>query len=339
MSFKITKPVRMVEFFSGVGTQAMSLRDLQVPFERWKTSDWDVNTTKSYKAIHHPDDNTDYSEGMNKEELIEALYSLCISVDGKNPMTKSQISRKGEGWLREVYNCFKASHNLGSITNIHAKDLEIDEENYTTILTYSHPCQDLSVAGRQAGMKKGTGTRSGLLWEVERIINECEELGCLPTILLQENVDAIHNKKNLPDLEEWIHFLESKGYKNYWQDLNAKNYGIPQNRKRFFMISILSDEPYIFPEPIPLEYRLKDFLEDSVEEKYYINNEKSEKLIQSLIDRGALPKPEETIKTISAINKSEEYEKDIEVAGTIMARDWKGAGHQSFPHVVENNGQ
>ena len=142
-TFKITKPVRLVEGFAGIGAQAMALRDLGVDFEYWKTSDWDIWATKSYKAIHHGDDNTDYSEGMTKEELVDALCDLCISSDGKSPMTREQITRKSEKWLRETYNDFKATHNLGSITNIHAEDLEIggdaERNEYVTILTYSFP--------------------------------------------------------------------------------------------------------------------------------------------------------------------------------------------------------
>ena len=97
-------------------------------------------------------------------------------------------------------------------------------------------------------MAKGSGTRSGLLWEVERLLNEVNEL---PQILLLENVPQIHSKKNLPHFQEWIDFLSSKGYRSYWSDLNAKDYGVAQNRNRTFMISILnSDEPYIFPKTV-----------------------------------------------------------------------------------------
>ena len=114
------------------------------------------------------------------------------------------------------------------IKDINGSDLGIvDTDDYRYILTYSFPCQDLSVAGKQKGMTKGSGTRSGLLWEVERLLNECREL---PQILLMENVPQIHGKKFMKDFEEWMAFLESKGYHNYWKDLNAKNYGVAQNR-------------------------------------------------------------------------------------------------------------
>lgn len=138
-------------------------------------------------------------------------------------------------------------------------------------------------------MTKGASTRSGLLWEVERLLNELDNL---PQVLLMENVPQVHGKKNKPDFDKWIEFLKSKGYHNYWQDLNAKDYGVAQNRNRCFMVSLLSEDEYKFPEPIELQYRLKDYLENDVDDKYYINSEKANKLIISLIDRGVLPERE-----------------------------------------------
>lgn len=177
------------------------------------------------------------------------------------------------------------------ITKVHSDDLGIcDTEHFTYLLTYSFPCTDLSVAGKQAGMSKGSGTRSGLLWEVERILKEVKESnGELPQILFMENVPQVHGSKNMADFQKWIDFLESLGYVNYWQDLNAKNYGVAQNRNRTFMFSFFGDYTYKFPQPIPLEKKLKDYLEDDVDERYYINNEKTQKLINTLIDNGTLP--------------------------------------------------
>ena len=104
-----------------------------------------------------------------------------------------------------------------------------------------------------------------------------------------ENVPQVHGKKNMDDFQNWIKFLESKGYSNYWQDLNAKNYGVAQNRNRCFMVSILGNYKYEFPKPIDLTKRMKDYLEDEVDEKYYINNEKAQKLIDTLISNGTIP--------------------------------------------------
>lgn len=177
------------------------------------------------------------------------------------------------------------------ITKVHADDLNIcNTEAFTYLLTYSFPCTDLSVAGKQAGMKKGSGTRSGLLWEVERILKEIRDGGGeLPQILFMENVPQVHADANMVDFQNWIDFLTSLGYVSYWQDLNAKNYGVAQNRERCFMFSFLGEYNYHFPQPIPLKKKLKDYLEDDVDEKYYINNEKAEKLIKQLIDNGTLP--------------------------------------------------
>ena len=166
---------------------------------------------------------------------------------------------------------------VSDITQLKGEDLGIvDTDQYTYIMTYSFPCQDLSKAGKQAGM--GKGTRSGLLWEVERLLNETDNL---PQVLLMENVPDVIGTKFMPDFAKWFEYLESRGYKNYYQVLNAKDYGIPQNRERCFMVSLLGDYYYDFPEPIPLDKRLKDMLEQEVDEKYYLSDKAVEKILHS----------------------------------------------------------
>ena len=267
---EINKPIRLIELFAGIGSQAKALKKLGADFEHYKISDWEVNATASYKAIHKENDNTDYSAEFTKEQLAEILFNIGISTDGKKPMSLKEIARKNEQWKRGVYNNFKATNNIGSILNIKGADLGVvDTDKYCYIMTYSFPCQDLSLAGKGKGMAKGDNTRSGLLWEVERLLNECDEL---PQILLMENVTQVHGKNNKEHFDKWIEFLESKGYKNYWKDLNAKNFGIPQNRNRCFMVSVLGDYTYEFPKEFPLKLRLKDMLEDSVDEKFYLSD-------------------------------------------------------------------
>lgn len=169
------------------------------------------------------------------------------------------------------------NYPTSDVTQITAKDLNIiDTDKYIYILTYSFPCQSLSVAGLQEGMKKGSGTRSGLLWEVERLLDECEEL---PQVLLMENVPQVHSEDNIDDFNAWLRKLESLGYKNYYKDLNSKDFGVPQNRNRTFCVSLLGDYYYEFPDPIPLKLKLKDLLEPTVDEKYYILEKATEKLI------------------------------------------------------------
>lgn len=228
--FKIDKPIRLIELFAGIGSQAMALRDIGADFEHYRVVEFDKYAIKSYNAIH----DTDFP-------IID-------------------------------------------ITEIKGEDLGIvDTDKYCYLMTYSFPCQDLSVAGKGAGMSKGDGTRSGLLWEVERLLNETEHL---PQVLLMENVPQVHGKKNIEDFEKWIDFLKSKGYSNYWKDLNAKDYGVAQNRNRCFMVSVLGDYTYEFPQPIPLTKVMKDYLEDAVDKKYYINSEKAQMLIDKLAEKG-----------------------------------------------------
>lgn len=231
-TYKIDRPIRLIELFAGIGSQAIALRDLSADFEHYRVVEFDKYTVASYNAIHGTDFETT------------------------------------------------------DIREIRGKDLGItDTENYCYIMTYSFPCQDLSVAGKRRGMTKGSGTRSGLLWEVERLIGECTEL---PQILVMENVPQVHSEANMSDFQKWIDFLTGRGYSNYWQDLNAKDYGVAQSRKRCFMVSIRGEWNYKFPHPVQLQRTLKDYLDEEVDERYYINNEKAQKLIHKLVENGTL---------------------------------------------------
>lgn len=157
--YKITKPIRLIELFAGIGSQHEALKRLGADVEPYKVVEFDKYAIASYNAIH----------GTNFE--------------------------------------------TSDITKIAASDLEIvDTDKYEYIMTYSFPCQDLSLAGKGKGMQKGSGTRSGLLWEVERILEECENK---PQILLLENVPQVHSEENMPDFIAWQNKLESLGYTNY----------------------------------------------------------------------------------------------------------------------------
>lgn len=227
----------------------------------------------------HTNDNTDYSKGLSKDEIVEYLANKGVSADWNKPMKLEQIKRLGEDKLREIYNNIQATHNLVDISQVHGDDLDISEpDHYTYIMTYSFPCQDLSLAGLRKGMEKGSSTRSGLLWEVERILNELKAEGHLPDVLLMENVPQVHGLGNEEHFREWQLALEKMGYSNYWQDLIATDYGIPQIRNRCFMISMLGEYNYNFPLAVPLKWRLKDLLEKEVDEKYYL----SEKAVSGL---------------------------------------------------------
>ncbi len=287
-TFKIDKPIRLIELFSGVSSQAMALRDLGADFKHYLTCEWEVNAVASCKAIHFGDDNTDYSAEYSEDELIDILFDMGISANGKNALTREQISKhqNRSKWLRETYNNIKATHNLVNIMKVKGNDLGIvDTDKYIYLLTYSFPCQDLSLAGKRKGMAKGGGTRSGLLWEVERLLNEVEHL---PQLLLMENVPQVVGEENISDFQDWMRFLENKGYKNYGEILNAKDYGVAQNRERYFMVSVLGEYNYKFPQPIELTSTMKDYLELKVAPNYYIDTPKALSLIEDLINSGQL---------------------------------------------------
>ena len=168
-----------------------------------------------------------------------------------------------------------ANLNYGDISSINW-----DEVPDFDFMTYSSPCQDFSNAGKQAGGVEGSGTRSSLLWEVRKAV-----LAKKPKYLMMENVKALVSKKFLPLFRKWEQELASYGYTNYCKVLNAKDYGIPQNRERIFLVSILDErKSFTFGEPFELELRLKDMLEDKVDEKYYLAQEKVNQFISQLPD-------------------------------------------------------
>ncbi len=168
-----------------------------------------------------------------------------------------------------------ADKNYGDICNINW-----DEVPDFDFMTYSSPCQDFSNAGKQAGGEKGSGTRSSLLWEVEKAV-----IAKRPKFLMMENVKALVSNKFLPLFQRWEQILAGYGYNNYCKVLNAKDYGIPQNRERIFVVSILDEERgFTFGDPFELKLRLKDMLEDKVDEKYYLDQERVNKFIENLDD-------------------------------------------------------
>lgn len=270
--YKITKPIRLIELFAGYGSQALALKYLGVKFEHWKICEWAVKSIQAYKDIHFTDDTRNYSEVASKEEIQEMLLKWGISSNYNEPMTREQINRLSEEQLRTIFNNISATNNLVNIQDVKGDDLAIvNKDEYDYILTYSFPCQDLSLAGKGKGMAD-TSTRSGMLWEVERILNELKTTNSLPQILLMENVPQVHGSDNVEHFNKWQLALERLGYKSYFQDLIATDYGIPQTRNRCFMVSILGDYSYSFPKPIPLELKLKDLLEEEVDEKYYLSD-------------------------------------------------------------------
>lgn len=207
--------------------------------------------------------------------------------------------------------------NYGDISKIDPKDLPDFD-----LFTYSFPCTDLSVAGKQEGFDKGSGTSSSLLWECEKIIERKR-----PKYLLMENVKALTFKKNMPGFEKWLEILKDLGYTNYWQVLNAKDYGVPQNRERIFCISILDDnQGYIFPEKQDLKTRLKDLLEDKVDEKFYLSSDRVKQLVGIVRHKN--------IKSRTVYDSSIKNPKEKEIANCITTRHRGISNRQSEGNVV-----
>lgn len=190
-------------------------------------------------------------------------------------------------------------NNLGDIR-------EIKELPSADLWTYSFPCQDISVAGKGAGIKEGT--RSGLLFEVERLLRVAAENVTLPKYLLLENVKNLVSKKFRADFDSWLSFLSGLGYTNYWKVLNAKDYGIPQNRERVFCVSICGEHtPFEFPKAQELKLRLRDLIDEEVEERFYLK----ESTIKSII-------------TSTFNSRRDSIRPSDGLANTLCARDWRG---------------
>lgn len=165
-----------------------------------------------------------------------------------------------------------ADRNIGDMTKADYSAIK----GKVDLLFYSTPCQSVSTAGKQRGMKKGDDeAASALIWHTERAIRELKPKWCV-----LENVKGMVTKRNKADFDQWCGVLESYGYTNFWQVLNAKDYGVPQNRERVFMVSILNAEHgFEFPKPFPLEKRLRDVLDDSVDENYYLKDEQVQRIL------------------------------------------------------------
>ena len=326
----MTDKISMIELFSGVGAQERALRQLGLPYEVKHTCDCDANAVLSYAAMRWDlKKEIETFEFPSQDKMIEELQAKNLGYDfqkGKHSITKRTPIDK----LKQYYIADKLSSNLGDIS-------KVDKLPYADIVTYSFPCTDLSVAGKGEGMVNkcdacghswpidfsnaeealvcpncgasvSTSTRSGLLGQVQRLLGVAKENNTLPKYLLLENVKNLVGKKFKPQFDAWVKWLDSIGYNTYWKVLNAKNFGVPQNRERIFAISIRKDvdtNDFTFPEPIPLTTRPKDILEHNVDEKYYLPDDRIEKILNS------------------SFMQEKKRIQMTDVCDTLLARDWK----------------
>lgn len=310
------KNLRVIELCSGIGAQVKGIeRTGLFQVESVATADLDKEVVVSYAAMHCGLTNElieNYENYPSKEKMIAELTAKRLGYDFKNdkPYDWCKLARKKDKikGIEKYWLADHLSHNLGDM-------MKVESLPDCDFLSYSTPCQSLSIAGHQDGLKWtcqtcGTeydpatlsvedrytcpncgshhikSTRSGLLYEVERLLVTAKNNGNLPKYLLMENVDALVSKKFIDSFHDWLERLDNLGYNSYYQVINAKNVGIPQNRKRIFVISILKEidtGKFTFPVPFDNGIRLKDVLEETVDEHYYLSDEKVEKFLENLI--------------------------------------------------------
>lgn len=250
--------LKVFEAFAGYGSQLMALKRIGVDCEVVAVSEIDRHALVAYDAVH--DEGTVVPE-IPLEDMRSELARCNVGLDVKTGKLKTP---KNAAELKRVYEAHVRSKNLGDISKLDPNSIPDHD-----LFTYSFPCQDISNVGLQRGFSEGEGTRSGLLWECKKVIEAKR-----PKYLLMENVKNIVSKKHMPNFAKWCEWLESQGYRNSWKVLNAKDYGIPQNRERCFMVSVLDGTGYDFPEPMPLERKLRNLLEAYVDPKFYLKGTK-----------------------------------------------------------------
>lgn len=349
------KTFSMIELFSGIGAQERSLRQLKIPYRIINTCDCDKDAVLSYAAMRfNIDEAMKTYQFPTQDKMIEELQNKGFGYDfmkSKHTIT----SRTPINKLKQYYIADKLSNNLGDIS-------KVDRLPYADMVTYSFPCTDLSVAGKGEGMvnkcscgyswpidfsddneslicpscgaKVQSSTRSGLLGQVQRLLAVSKNENTLPKYLLLENVKNLVGKKFKPQFDAWIRWLDSIGYNTYYQVINSKHFGIPQNRERIFALSIrkdIDDGKFKFPEQIPLTTRLKDILEKNVDEKYYLSSDKVESILANFIAR------QNEASGINLKDQATTFDGLTDVAHTLMARDYKGFGNQSMTGVIEPN--
>lgn len=192
----------------------------------------------------------------------QAIKELGIKTD---IVGISEIDKKAIAAYETIHGPVK---NYGDIT-------KIDTLDYADLVSYTWPCQSVSLLGKQNGMIEGSGTTSSLLWEVGRILKNSKEL---PKTLIAENVDAVINSNNYSEFKRWINFLSDLGYTSSYSVLNAKDYGTPQNRKRLFIVSSLNNDFFIFPESNPNDVKLIDLFEKHWDSSIYMSDKRLRKL-------------------------------------------------------------
>lgn len=238
--------LEVVESFSGIGSQVKALKNKKIEHKIVATIDWDINAIIAYDIINNGKPEINEYSLLEKDELIDILKEYVLSSNGKESMPLENLRKMKKIELEHLVGAIKRTNNLTSITSVRGEDLPLNID----LFTYSFPCQDLSIAGtwhgNNSGIDRNLKNRSGMLWEVERILIERRNKNLpLPKFLLMENVSNILSNKHKNNFQEWKDNLEKLGYVNYVYSLNAKDFGIPQKRIRTYMLSVKCDDEKI----------------------------------------------------------------------------------------------
>ncbi len=277
--------INVVELFSGIGSQAKALKNIGFKINVQKTCEWDIHAFIGYDAIHNSSSILKKYENKTKEELVKVLSKYTLSCDGKTPMLKKTLDSYSLEVLKRICSAIDRTKNMVDVSMVKGKDMPND----TDILTYSFPCQDLSNVGAFHGYKKGidpdSGSRSSLLWQVGRILTEMKKSAInMPKYLVMENVPTLLSSRHKPNFDKWIKLLEDLGYLSKAIPLNARWFGIPQNRPRLLMISI-----YVGNDEIKKQ-KVNSYLENLDAEKI-INDYKNSKYYKDIKVKDLLRQP------------------------------------------------
>lgn len=250
----------IVELFSGIGSQAKALSNIDMVIGDAYTCEWDIHALTAYDAIHNSPDMPFDILKISKNELLNLMHDFSLSNSGKEVLEYDILRTYSVSVLRRIYVAIQRSNNFIDVTRLTG---EIIPDNID-LLTYSFPCQDLSNVGALHGYNKGidkdSGSRSSLLWQVGRILEEMRDSGKkLPRFLVMENVPTLLSERHRANFGTWINDLVKLGYVNQYYQLNASDFGLPQNRPRLLMISVFAHDNET------LKKRIEDYLASKTE--------------------------------------------------------------------------
>lgn len=272
------KRFNIVELFSGIGSQARALKNIGIDINVQATCEWDIHALVAYDVIHNGIDIDRKVEKMSREKLLEILSKYSLSNDGKTPLNPKSLKFYNTYILKRIFSAINRSKNLINVSTLTGLQMP----NKIDLLTYSFPCQDLSNVGAFHGYNKGINkdsqSRSSLLWQVGRILEEMKQCGkILPRYLVMENVPTLLSDRHRNNFLQWIDELNELGYESKYVRVNARHYGIPQNRPRLLMLSV-----YVGDNNDIREVVKNIFLKWGNDEEYILNKYKASKYYKSV---------------------------------------------------------